>query len=75
MINCPALHEIVNGTIGYSSLVKIDCYNYETVATYECDIGYVITSGDTGRTCTGNVSSSSGQWSGTAPQCPRMYLL
>ncbi len=74
MITCSALPNIFNGTIGYSPLGTTDheVFNYGTAATYQCNPGYIITSVDRVRTCTGNGSTPSGQWDGTAPQCPRM---
>ncbi len=72
-ITCPALPIIVNGTIVYSFLGSTEGLKYGTIATYQCNSGYNITSGDRVRTCTGDGSTPSGQWSGTAPQCSRMF--
>ena len=44
-------------------------YDYRTIATYECDPGYEITGGDSERTCTGDGSSSVGEWSETSVLC------
>ncbi len=71
-ITCSALPSITNGTINYPSGTTAP-YDYETTATYQCNNGHVLTSGDIVRTCTGDGSSPSGQWSGTAPGCPRMF--
>ena len=39
---------------------------YNSVVTYTCDVGYTL-QGSNSRTC-----QSSGQWSGSVPQCSRM---
>ncbi len=71
-IMCSALPSITNGIINYFSGTSIP-YDYETRATYQCNDGHVLTSGDNERTCTGDGSTPSGQWDGAAPQCPRMF--
>ncbi|XP_064386667.1 sushi, von Willebrand factor type A, EGF and pentraxin domain-containing protein 1-like [Halichondria panicea] len=68
-ITCSALTVIGNGMIVYSS-DRTKSHDYGTTAMYECDPGYEITGGDSERTCTGDSSSPSGLWDGTAPQCP-----
>ncbi len=74
-ITCSVFAELANGTIDYSrSPNSTDHYSYGTTATYQCNSGYNITSGDRVRTCNGNGSSPNGQWDGTAPQCPRMLF-
>ncbi len=57
--------------IGYSSPSTTEVFNYGTTATYQCNHGHMLTSGDSERTCTGD-GSPRGRWDGTAPQCPRM---
>ncbi len=64
-ITCSTLSVIGNGMIVYSSDTTPP-YDYGTTATYECDPGYEITSGDSERTCTDDGSSSVGEWSETA---------
>ncbi len=73
-ITCTALPNVTNGTIDYSSGTTA-LYDYETTATYRCNLGHVLTSGDSVGTCTGDGSTSSGQWHVTAPQCPRMFYV
>ncbi len=73
-ITCSALTVIGNGMIVYSS-DRTEPHDYGTTAMYECDPGYEITGGDSERTCTGDSSSPSGLWDGTAPQCPRMFMI
>ena len=41
---------------------------YNSVVTYTCDVGYTL-QGANSRTC-----QSNGQWSGSVPQCQRMFL-
>ncbi len=74
-ITCPTPPNIVNGTIGYSPLGTTEVFKYGRTATYQCNPGYIITSVDRVRTCTGDGSTSIGQWDGTAPQCPRMFYI
>ena len=72
-IMCAALPNVTNWTIDYSSGTTAP-YDYGTTATYQCNYGHMLTSGgDRVRTCTGDGSSRSGRWNGTAPQCPRMF--
>ena len=72
-ITCPALPNVTNGSIDYPNGTTAS-YDYGTTATYRCDHGHTLTtSGDSERTCTGDGSTPSGQWNGTAPQCPRMF--
>ncbi len=74
-ITCPAPPNIVNGTIVYSPLGTTEVFNYGATAIYQCNHGHnMLTVGDSERTCTGDGSTSRGQWDGT-PQCPRMSLL
>ncbi len=48
-------------------------FDYGTTATYECDPGYEMVSGDSERTCTDNSDSPDDQWSGTAAVCSGIY--
>ncbi|XP_064386526.1 sushi, von Willebrand factor type A, EGF and pentraxin domain-containing protein 1-like isoform X2 [Halichondria panicea] len=67
-ITCSALTAIGNGKIVYSSDM-IKPYDYGTTATYKCDPGYEITSGNKKRNCTGDGTTQSGDWNGTAAMC------
>ena len=69
-ITCSALSAVGNGTIIYSSDTTLH-YDYETTAVYECDTGYEIKSGDKKRNCTGDGTTQSGDWNGTAAMCSR----
>ncbi len=60
--------------IVYSS-DRTEPHDYGTTAMYECDPGYEIAGVDSERTCTGDSSSPSGLWDGTASQCPRMFMI
>ncbi len=73
-ITCTALPDFINGTIDYSSGTAA-LYVYGITATYQCNHGHRLASGDSVRTCTGDGSTPSGQWNGAAPQCPRMFIL
>ena len=71
-ITCSALINVMNGTINYLSGTTAP-YDYGTTATYQCNYGHMLTTGDSERTCTGDSSTPSGQWDGAAPQCPRTF--
>ena len=66
--SCSALLAVENGKVTYPSGTT-EPYDYGTIATYQCDSGYELTGGDTVRTCTGDGSSTMGQWNGAAPVC------
>ncbi|XP_064386538.1 sushi, von Willebrand factor type A, EGF and pentraxin domain-containing protein 1-like isoform X2 [Halichondria panicea] len=67
-ITCSALPDIENGVIAYSSDTT-EPYDYGTTATYECDTGYELTSGDKKSNCTKSGVNSEGIWNGTIPTC------
>ena len=72
-IMCSILPSSTNWTINYPSGTTAP-YDYGTRATYQCNYGHRLASGDSEeRTCTGDGSTPSGQWDGTAPQCPRRF--
>ncbi len=67
--SCPrAVLDIENGVIIYSGDTT-EPYINGTTAVYECNLGYELTSGDSERTCIGDVMSSVGMWSGTTAVC------
>ncbi len=61
--NCGDLTSVENGEVSQT-------YPDGGVATYTCNPGYDIVSGDGQRTCQDN-----GQWTGTEPACMRMYQI
>ena len=63
----------VNGMIVYSSGDTTPPFDFGTTATYQCNGGYSLASGDIERSCTGDGRSTVGEWDGTAPQCSRMF--
>ena len=66
-IVCPALLDIANGAISYSSSPLF----VDVVATYSCDEGFVLFSdGNVMRTCEESAALSTlGVWTGSAPSC------
>ena len=67
-IKCLALAHPDNGRITYAT-DRTPNFDYETNATYSCDFSFGLSGGDAIRTCGGDGSSPSGQWSGNAPTC------
>ena len=67
-IRCQPLFSIMNGQIQYNKDSTSD-FMFETVATYECAIGFTLTGGDSIRTCIGDGRGIVGSWSGIAPTC------
>ena len=66
VITCDSLSPPSNGQVTYST----DSFSYGTVAMYSCIVGFGLM-GDMTRTCGGDGSSPSGEWSGTSPSCDR----
>ena len=64
-ITCSALPGIGNGTIMYSQNDTPVPYDFEIIATYQCDEGFDLV-GYKMRTCVGDGKSS---WSGQPPNC------
>ncbi len=69
-IECPALPEIDNGVISYSPDVTPD-YSLSTVATYSCNLDFVLTGGNETRTCVDVGDGSGGRFDGQEPTCER----
>ncbi len=66
VVTCPALAGPTNGGVTLSP----NNNNYQTMATYTCTTGYVLTPNNGGmRTC-----QAGGQWSGVVPTCPRELI-
>ncbi len=66
-ILCPSLSPPVNGFIEFTESAA-DLFNFRTAATYVCNAGFGLSSGDRVRTCIGSPGGP-GEWSGTAPIC------
>ncbi len=48
-------------------------YSVMTIATYECDDGYVLRGGTTMRTCNDNSDGTGAMFNGSEPTCEREY--
>lgn len=59
---------IDNGIITYSSGTT-EPHDFGTIAVYTCDRGFSLDGGNGLRTCSGNITSPTGTWSGPAPKC------
>ena len=64
---CPAPPPLANGQIIFSN-DTISPFEFGTVATYVCDIGFSLLGAAT-RTCDGDGSSPNGMWTGNDPSC------
>ena len=71
-ITCPGLNPVTNGDIFYDPDV-FDPYDYDTMATYSCDVGYFL-EGNSIRRCSGDGSSTTGSFDGLSPICTGMYV-
>ena len=68
-IICPSLGALENGHIAYS----MDSFEVETIATYTCDIGFVLI-GDSTRVCIDDDQRDTiGIWNSTSSYCERMF--
>ncbi len=67
-ITCPAISAPANGLLSFAADTTAP-YDFATVATYICFIGYALTGADASRTCGGDGSSPNGVWSGGVPIC------
>ena len=63
-----------NGMIVYSSGSTTPPFDYRTTASYQWNDGYSLASGDSERTCTGDGTSTNGEWNSAAPYCSRMLF-
>ena len=73
-IACEDLPDPSNGEINFS-LDKTAPFEFETTATYSCDPGFGISGGDPVRTCGGDGSSPSGEWTGNASTCEGQFSI
>ena len=62
-VDCGALSNLTNGQVDHTA-----GKTFEQAATYSCNTGYNLV-GDSTHTC-----QATGEWSGSAPTCERMFL-
>ncbi|XP_064384964.1 uncharacterized protein LOC135333878 isoform X2 [Halichondria panicea] len=67
-ITCPALSDPTNGQVTFATDITVP-FDYGTMATYSCDIGFGLSGNNMMRTCGGDMSNSTGVWSGSEPTC------
>ncbi len=67
-ITCPALFAPANGQVTFVTDTTAP-YDFATVATYTCNTGYGLIGGDVSRSCGGDMSNTTGVWSGVVPTC------
>ncbi len=70
-ITCASLSPIVNGMIMYSP-DQTSPYDYNTIATHSCNEGFFL-EGEQTRSCSGDGSSTTGEWGGVPPICAGMF--
>ncbi len=73
-IMCSALTVPSNGAIHFTTDM-VAPYEFETEATYSCDLGYDVVQGNETRTCDGDGSTAVGRWSGQTPSCESKCIL
>ena len=64
VVSCGALANPANGRVSHTGGTT-----YGQIAYYYCNTGYRLVGSST-RTC-----QATGSWSGSAPTCPRMFLI
>ena len=69
-MTCDPIPPPANAGIGYSADANTEgSYSFGTEASYMCDPGYSLASGDETRTCEMNGGSTTGMWSGIQAVC------
>ena len=63
-VDCGNLTDLANGSVKHTPGTTLG-----QTATYSCNTGYNLV-GDSTRTC-----QATGNWSGSAPSCPGMYVI
>ena len=74
VIMCPDLPNPLNGRIDFS-IDKTAFFDYDTTATYVCDIGYGLTDEGAVRRCGSDETRTDGIWSGDPPTCEGVLIL
>ncbi len=73
-ITCPPLSNLTNGSVYYSNVSgQNNRYDFNVKATYSCNSGFALVGNNT-RNCSGNGSSTTGDYEGIAPTCERKWL-
>ncbi len=73
LCSCYELEFIANGVIVYTDDITAP-YDVDTLASYRCDPGYVLTGGNVVRTCVDAGDGSGGRFDGETPTCKRKLL-
>ncbi len=69
---CASLSPPTNGRVAYFT-DSAPPYDYDTVATYTCDIGFGIAGGDVNSVCTDENNEAVGRWTRIPPTCERKF--
>ncbi len=69
-IMCSGLPTPINGVLIYNTDTILP-YDFGTVATYQCNLGYGLIVATNTRACNGDSSSTVGVWDGVDPGCNR----
>ncbi len=73
-ITCPPLSIVTNGSVSYSNMPgQNNSYDFNVMATYSCNFGFALLGNNT-RNCSGDGSSTTGDYEGIAPTCERKWL-
>ncbi len=74
-ITCPPLSNLTNGFVSYSNVPsENNSYNFNVMATYSCNSGFALVGNKT-RNCSGDGSTTTGDFDGLAPTCNGIIIL
>ncbi len=72
-ITCPPLSNLTNGSVSYSNVPgENNSYAFNVMATYSCNSGFALVGNKT-RNCSGDGSSTTGDFDRLAPTCKGYY--
>ncbi len=74
-ITCPPLSNLTNGSVYYSNVPdQNNSFSFNVMATYSCNSGFALV-GNKIRNCSGDGSSTIGDFNGLAPNCEGSYYI
>ncbi len=74
-ITCPPLSNPTNGSVSYSNVPgQNNSFSFNVMATYSCNSGFALVGNKT-RNCSGDGSSTIGDFDGLAPNCAKVNTI